>query len=76
MHSLAPHLDQLASQLTLALHISAVQQPPPNIEASALSPLIGDALADLGDWGIRAPMLDQLELINRAVQAMQPCMPD
>ncbi|MET7487068.1 hypothetical protein [Streptomyces sp. NPDC005538] len=76
LRRLSPHLDEVAGPLTLALHVSAVQQPPPDTDSTALAPLIGEALADLGDWGIRAPLPEQLDLITRAVHALQPCMPD
>ncbi|RNF86770.1 hypothetical protein [Streptomyces botrytidirepellens] len=73
---LSPHLDEVAGPLTLALHVSAVQQPPPDADTTSLIPLISEALADLGDWGIRSPLPEQLELITRSVHALQPCMPD
>ncbi|MFI6277975.1 hypothetical protein [Streptomyces sp. NPDC050988] len=76
LRMLSPRLDEVAGPLTLALHVSAVQQPPPDADSTALAPLIGEALADLGDWGIRAPLPEQLDLITRAVHALQPCMPD
>jgi hypothetical protein len=76
LRALRPHLDEMAGPLTLALHVSAVQQPSPDMDTTSLAPLIGEALADLGDWGIRAPLPEQLELITRSVHAFQPCMPD
>lgn len=75
LRRLCPHLDELAGPLTLALHVSAVQQPPSDTDTTTLAPLIGEALADLGDWDIRAPLPEQLDLITRAVHALQPCMP-
>ncbi|MEU6548475.1 hypothetical protein [Streptomyces sp. NPDC046859] len=75
LRALTKHLDDVAGPLMLALHVTAVQQPPVDADTTTLIPLIGEALADLGDWDIRAPMADQLDLITRAVQAMQPCMP-
>ncbi|MGW3929805.1 hypothetical protein ACWECC_17120 [Streptomyces microflavus] len=76
LRALSPQLDALAGPLTLALHVSAIQEPSRESDTLSLAPLIGEALADLGDWGIRAPLPDQLELITRSVHAMQPCMPD
>ncbi|MGW3390764.1 hypothetical protein [Streptomyces cinereoruber] len=75
LRALTEHLDGVAGPLTLALYVSAVQQPLADADTTALLPLIGEALADLGDWGVRAPLPEQLDLITRAVQAMQPCMP-
>lgn len=51
-----PDLDESAGPLTLALHISAVQQPALDADTTSLIPLIREALADLGDWGISAPL--------------------
>lgn len=76
LRRLSDRLDDVAGPLTLALHVSAVQQPPPDTDTTTLAPLISEALADLGDWGIRAPLPEQLDLITRAVHALQPCMPD
>ncbi|MFI0813593.1 hypothetical protein [Streptomyces echinatus] len=76
LHTLTEHLDEVAGPLTLSLHISAVQQPAADMDTTSLIPLISEALADLGDWGIRAPLPEQLDLITRAVHALQPCMPD
>lgn len=76
LRALAPILDELAGPLTIALYLSAVQQPPPEADTAFLTPLLGEALADLGAWGIRTPLPEQLGLITQAVQAMQPCMPD
>lgn len=76
LRRLSPRLYDVAGPLTLALHVSAVQQPPPDTDTTTLAPLIGEALADLGDWGIPAPLPEQLDLITRAVHALQPCMPD
>ncbi|MFH0245984.1 hypothetical protein ACGRHY_27020 [Streptomyces sp. HK10] len=75
LRALTEHLDDVAGPLTLALHVSAVQQPPADADTTTLTPLVGEALADLGDWGVRAPLPEQLDLITRAVQVMQPCMP-
>ncbi|MFI9772219.1 hypothetical protein ACIHJG_35955 [Streptomyces sp. NPDC052415] len=74
--TLSSHLNELAGPLTLALHVSAVQQPSPDVDTTSLSPLIHEALADLGDWGIRSPLPEELDLITQAVHALQPCMPD
>lgn len=76
LRTLTEHLDEVAGLLMLALHISAVQQPAADADTTSLIPLISEALADLGDWGIRAPLPEQLDLITRAVHALQPCMPD
>lgn len=76
LRRLSPRLDEETGPLTLALHVCAVLQPPPDAGTTALAVLIGEALADLGDWGIRSPTPEQLELITRAVHALQPCMPD
>ncbi|MEU6290376.1 hypothetical protein [Streptomyces sp. NPDC046988] len=75
LRALTEHLDEAAGPLALALHVSAVQQPPADADTTTLLPLIGEALADLGDWGVRAPLPEQLDLITRAVHALQPCMP-
>lgn len=76
LRTLTPHLDTVAGPLTLALHVSAVQQLPADAGTTALIPLISEALADLGDWGIRAPLPEHLDLIARSVHALIPCMPD
>ncbi|MER5615990.1 hypothetical protein [Streptomyces sp. NPDC002215] len=76
LRTLSPYLHDVAGPLTLALHVSAVQQPSPDMDTLSLAPLIGEALADLGDWEICAPLPEQLELITRPVHALQPCMPD
>ncbi|MFJ5952597.1 hypothetical protein [Streptomyces noursei] len=76
LRALTEHLDEVTGPLTLALHIGAVQQPPADVDTTSLIPLISEALADLGGWGIRAPLPEQLNLITRAVHALQPCMPD
>ncbi|MGW6145703.1 hypothetical protein [Streptomyces sp. NPDC055140] len=76
LRALHPNLHELAGSLTLALHISAVQQPAPDADTKSLIPLIREALADLGDWGIHAPLPEQLDRITRSVHALQPCMPD
>ncbi|MCX4681627.1 hypothetical protein OG413_41230 [Streptomyces sp. NBC_01433] len=73
---LSCYLHDVAGPLTLALYISAVQQPSPDMDTPSLALLIGEALADLGDWGICAPLPEQFELITRSVHALQPCMPD
>ncbi|MEU7031655.1 hypothetical protein AB0A60_33775 [Streptomyces sp. NPDC046275] len=75
LRALTEHLDDVAGPLTLALHVCAVQQPLADADTTTLIPWVGEALADLGDWGVRAPLPDHLDLITRAVQAMQPCMP-
>ncbi|WP_225636748.1 hypothetical protein [Streptomyces solaniscabiei] len=54
----------------LALHICAVQRPPPNVDPTSLTSLISEALADLVDWGSRAPRPQRLQLITG------PSMPD
>jgi hypothetical protein len=74
--ALSPSLDDEVGPLMLALHVSAVQQPSPDMDTQSLAPLIGEALADLGEWEIRAPRPGQLELITRSVHTFQPCMPD
>lgn len=76
LRALSPRLDDTVGPLMLALHVSAVQQPPPDMDTQSLAPLIGEALADLGEWEIRAPRPGQLELITRCVHTFQPCMPD
>lgn len=76
LRRLSPHLDEVAGPLALALHISAVQQPASAADTTSLIPLISEALADLVDWGIRAPLPEHIDLISRAVHALQPCMPD
>ncbi|MFB6985562.1 hypothetical protein [Streptomyces sp. NPDC056304] len=76
--ALSPHLNELTGPLTLALHVSAVQQPTPDMDTISFAPLIGEALSNLGDWGIRVMLPGQLEMITRSVHvhALQPCMPD
>ncbi|MEU5239726.1 hypothetical protein ACH4UR_25290 [Streptomyces lydicus] len=76
LRTLSPLLDELAGPLTIALHIAALQQPSPGTNNDALIPLIGEALADLGDWAVRAPRNDQLDQIAEAVHALHSCMPD
>ncbi|MFI5864747.1 hypothetical protein [Streptomyces sp. NPDC051546] len=76
LRTLTRHLDTVAGPIILALHVSAVQQPSPDADTTALIPLISEALADLGNWGIRAPLSEQLDLIARCVRALHPCMPD
>ncbi|MEU1076505.1 MULTISPECIES: hypothetical protein [unclassified Streptomyces] len=76
LRALTEHLDDAAGPLILALHISAVQQPLADADTTTLIPLIGEALADLGDLGARAPLPEQIDLIARAVRALQPCMPN
>ncbi|MGW6203688.1 hypothetical protein ACWF9B_08585 [Streptomyces sp. NPDC055089] len=76
LRALSPSLDEVAGPLLLALHVSAVQQPSPDMDIRSLAPLIGEALADLGEWEVRPPQPDQLELITRSVHTFQPCMPD
>ncbi|MFD7954410.1 hypothetical protein ACFV4X_13035 [Streptomyces ardesiacus] len=75
LRALTEHLDDVAGPLMLALHVSAVQQSRADADTTTMIPLVGEALADLGDWRVRAPLPDQLDLITRAVHAMQPCMP-
>jgi hypothetical protein len=55
LRRLSPRLNEVAGPLTLALHVSAVQQPPTDTDT--------------------APLPEQLDLITRAVHALQPCMP-
>lgn len=76
LRRLSPYLNEVAGPLTLALHVCAVQQPPPEADTTALAPLISEAVADLGDWGIRAPLPGHRELITSAVRTLRPCMPD
>ncbi|MFE9250688.1 hypothetical protein [Streptomyces sp. NPDC007088] len=76
LRALSPNLHEVAGPLTLALHVSALQQPSPDTDPLSLAPLIAEALADLGGWGIRAPLPEQLELITRSVHLITPCMPD
>lgn len=66
----------LTGPLTIALYITAVHQPPVDLNVTSLTPLIAEALADLGHWGIRAPLTDQLDQITQAIRILRPCMPD
>ncbi|MGP3950858.1 hypothetical protein [Streptomyces sp. 7N604] len=69
-------LDNLSGPMTIALYIAAVSRPHPNAGTESLRKLMGEAVADLGDWGIRAPEPDQVAHVALAVDALTPCMPD
>ncbi|MFD4241902.1 hypothetical protein ACFWP3_09930 [Streptomyces sp. NPDC058525] len=66
---------EIAGLLIIALYIAAVEQAAPD-DAVSLAALAGEALADLGAWGVTAPAPAGLDTIAQAVRALTPCMPE
>ncbi|MEV6676389.1 hypothetical protein AB0N09_05895 [Streptomyces erythrochromogenes] len=75
LHSLG-NTREIAGLLIIALYITAVEQAAPINDAVSLTTLVGEALADLGAWGVTAPAPAELDTIAQAVRALAPCMPE